>query len=540
MTNGPPPSAASSSKSSDDSNALTASQNVPVSGLTGTLPATTALPQNYNNAAWQGYWNQYAQYASTPYQRVTTGQPSTPSIQDAASNPYVAMYFPTNGQGQPMQSLSSQPHVYTTPKSTAITPVTNTYSIPTTANIKSPSPKSPTPPPPAPETYNHWDDVIKKFLDRAGMVQASKGLEKDMLVLNPIFEQDIIPNALRELSRDLQDIIAKMSGKQVEIDNDSMQVDETNQSNFTESSGQTQRLDERKLGYVKLSNGGTPQTQSSINKSISQFIARTRARNDASNNSEFLLSLAEKKRKLQEEGQEPVQFSSSSCARVDARTIDREKQMKYDIAKNEEGPLSRSRQKEADTAESSSGIAAGKQPSTTGSSRLGTTQAQDDEDAQMSNVTPARHPGLDERLNNIEAHLAVRYVPSPPRTLLARLKYVEDHINRLEKEYPPWAALHFNQPRRGWPPPPRATPIIVPPHLRAVTSDKTSSASTTPLTTAPTSTSSSTTPAPSIPIEGALPAAKKPKTKSSLHKAVLERLEVQKAMNEMNTKGNST
>lgn len=40
-------------------------------------------------------------------------------------------------------------------------------------------------------------------------------------------------------------------------------------------------------------------------------------------------------------------------------------------------------------------------------------------------------------------------VPSPPRTLWGRLKFLEDHITRLEKDYPPWAALHFNQPNRG-------------------------------------------------------------------------------------------
>lgn len=40
-------------------------------------------------------------------------------------------------------------------------------------------------------------------------------------------------------------------------------------------------------------------------------------------------------------------------------------------------------------------------------------------------------------------------VPAPPRTLLARLRFLEDHIIQLEKEYPPWAALHFNQPKRG-------------------------------------------------------------------------------------------
>lgn len=44
---------------------------------------------------------------------------------------------------------------------------------------------------------------------------------------------------------------------------------------------------------------------------------------------------------------------------------------------------------------------------------------------------------------------SLNVVPNPPRTLLARLKFLEDHLVKLEKEYPPWAALHFNQPGRG-------------------------------------------------------------------------------------------
>ncbi|KAH9978885.1 hypothetical protein BGW80DRAFT_1455596 [Lactifluus volemus] len=76
-----------------------------------------------------------------------------------------------------------------------------------------------------------------------------------------------------------------------------------------------------------------------------------------------------------------------------------------------------------------------------------------------------RHPGVDEGLNNLESHLAMRYVPSPPVSLLHRIKFIEGHIMQLEREYPPWAALHFNQPRRGLPPPPRPTPVIVPSHL---------------------------------------------------------------------------
>ena len=40
-------------------------------------------------------------------------------------------------------------------------------------------------------------------------------------------------------------------------------------------------------------------------------------------------------------------------------------------------------------------------------------------------------------------------VPSPPASLLDRLRFLEDHIVHLERDYPPWAALHFNQPHRG-------------------------------------------------------------------------------------------
>ena len=45
--------------------------------------------------------------------------------------------------------------------------------------------------------------------------------------------------------------------------------------------------------------------------------------------------------------------------------------------------------------------------------------------------------------------MAYMEVPSPPASLLHRIRFVEDHIIQLEREHPPWAALHFNQPRRG-------------------------------------------------------------------------------------------
>ena len=198
-----------------------------------------------------------------------------------------------------------------------------------------------------------------------------------------------------------------------------------------------------------------------INKSISQFLARTRARNDASNRAEFLRTLAEKKANLftastpdtspptsdaPNQLEEPI-----SCARVDAKSIDRDKQMKYDIAKNEHRPLSRTVSgKQTDGSPSAPSFLLGPNASSTASSlpvsapsdpstrpskkrRLtfdneynlaqdmatnkGKWRVPDDphstldvvEEPDGSAATAQRLPGLDERLRSLEDHLAVRY-----------------------------------------------------------------------------------------------------------------------------------
>ena len=114
-----------------------------------------------------------------------------------------------------------------------------------------------------------------------------------------------------------------------------------------------------------------------MNKLISAFLAQNRARNDASNRDEFLYSTAQKRRRLAEEDQDSniSETAISSCARTDAKPIDRDVQMKYDIARNEEGPLRRTVKSESE---------------------------------EPSNKNE-KHLGLDERFKNIEAHLSVRY-----------------------------------------------------------------------------------------------------------------------------------
>ncbi|KIJ68091.1 hypothetical protein HYDPIDRAFT_83317 [Hydnomerulius pinastri MD-312] len=414
-------------------------------------PAQAYYTMSYPPGAWQNAW----QLSGYPY--ATSG--SAPYQQTHYTQIPYAQYQSYQPQPQPTARHRAKPQ---------------------------PKPRTPTPEP----LYRHWDEVIRAFLKKVGLSQALRGFEDDMVVLNADWERKSVPGAIGDLVRDLMTL-----GK------------------FKEGEEPKERpLDERKLDYVHLNNGAEPQSQSTTIKSISQFLAQNRAKNDASNRAEFLQSLAQKRRRLniEPESTEPI----PSCARTDAKHLDRDSQMKYDIAKNEDGPLRRTMK-----------VADG-------------TQAKKETLVALTDDTQSEHqPALDERLKNIESHLAVRYgrsprfliyplrnaVPARPRTLLARLNFLEEHIIQLEKEYPPWAALHFNQPNRGWPPPPRQTPIIVPSHITAKNAPAES-------TNAHAAASTSV----GTPDELAVaPAKGKNKNKSSLHRAVMEKLEVQKAMSDL-------
>ena len=152
-------------------------------------------------------------------------------------------------------------------------------------------------------------------------------------------------------------------------------------------------------------------------------MAQNQARNDASNRAEFLSSLAErrKRQRVEEaEGGDPSHFTSGegmdlnsdgsqksgTCARVDAKPIDRDAQMKYDIAKDDWGPLSRSAKAgllpDKDKTKSSSRLEA----ETLETKPDTPTKIKKEVDEEMTSL---RHPGLDERLKNIEDHIAVRF-----------------------------------------------------------------------------------------------------------------------------------
>jgi hypothetical protein len=144
-----------------------------------------------------------------------------------------------------------------------------------------------------------------------------------------------------------------------------------------------------------------------INRSISKFLSENRHRNSASNRAEFLLSLEEKRKRFDESGDSIDDTFEVSCARVDAKPLEREIQMKYDIAKNEHGPLRRTLRKRKDTAEQTgdetfSWQAKAKQQRLSGvdSEIQGVPEDQ---------LTEEHHPGIHERLRNIETHFSIKY-----------------------------------------------------------------------------------------------------------------------------------
>jgi hypothetical protein len=151
-----------------------------------------------------------------------------------------------------------------------------------------------------------------------------------------------------------------------------------------------------------------------INKSISELLARNRARNDASNRAEFLhthrrLHAGEASEVLRPGEGESDEVESASCARADARTVDRDVMMKFDIAKNEEGPLRRTLKVEMKNE----------------NNRSADKTIEGDH-----SVTAGRHPGLDERLKILETHLAMRYgkIRSSHADMIDLMVYVKSTV----------------------------------------------------------------------------------------------------------------
>lgn len=53
------------------------------------------------------------------------------------------------------------------------------------------------------DTHHGWDKVIHSFLVRIGFHQAASGFTLDLLVMNPDWEKDVVPEALSELVQNI-------------------------------------------------------------------------------------------------------------------------------------------------------------------------------------------------------------------------------------------------------------------------------------------------------------------------------------------------
>ncbi|KAF9520404.1 hypothetical protein BS47DRAFT_1336061 [Hydnum rufescens UP504] len=360
-----------------------------------------------------------------------------------------------------------------------------------------------------------WDKCIKEFFSTAGFHETIRAFELEMLVMNSTFEKEVIPGALAKLVHDLAD----------------------------EKIRDSRELEERKVDYVQDAvHAVSPRT---LNRSISHMLAMNRARNNTSNTLEFLRPA--KRRRVGGDlvstdmdgvpDGEDVTMPVPTSARTDAIKVDRDVQMKYDVATVSQGDGLLKRTVHVASA-GATPTAAHDLPATRDEGQ----GAGGIKNHIRSNIpTLERHPGLGERFRNIEDHLAIRYVPGPPEDIRLRLKSIEEHIIRLEREYPPWAAFHFNQPRRTASHPIQPTPIVIPAHLttpidpvppRSSEPQFSTASAGASLLSAPLGSRAgpSTGASSSRTAKGKERASGKPL--SSLHRAVMEKLEIMKVKSE--------
>ncbi|KAF6763273.1 hypothetical protein DFP72DRAFT_1060448 [Ephemerocybe angulata] len=555
MANGPPPSAAESSGSASSRQyesyiasatpSLAAQPQSQHPGYHATpSSASSSNPTSSTNVPGDNHWSEFSQqynYGSWPamqwsgYPTSTMSYPSSSTMPATGHYNYQSYYPSTTTAASALHLPSYVPPVPSNSPGSFVPKQEEREAKIPAAQVQPIVVPPPTPPPPL-KDYRHWDKALKDFFREAGLFETLKGFESDVLIMSSDWEEDRIPKALQTLVKRLSGVSEYPKMNPTNSDPDTaMSVDEDDQTKDARIP-----LEDRKLTYLKLAEGEIPRTRTSINKSISQLLAKNRAKINESNRSEFLYSMSERRQKIQEATSDtPTTVDPAllgSCARTDAKSIDRDEQFRYDVVKNTgDGPLSRTMKAGETKVDEAIAEARVKSESGNLSTEELLRRAQDEE-----RLTASRYPALDERLKNVESHFAVRFDSS----------CLEEHIIKLEKEYPPWAALHFNQPNRGWPAPPRTTPIIVPPSLRPKEDAPLTTASNAkakPVESVPPpmesfdtpSTSSSTKSAAASGIAENLAKAKARNSKSSLHRAVMEKLQVQQAMNELGEGGGS-
>jgi hypothetical protein len=263
-----------------------------------------------------------------------------------------------------------------------------------------------------PEKGTDCASELKAFFDSIGFTETARAFETELIVLSdanrakiPQYTLQLINNLLCILEQD------KSSMPLSENNVDGKGEDTTNGSKRKRSDEEEQDAMEQRFKRISPEQVQIRATDGELRKRIDNFIQAKKSEVDASNRKEFL--------RRKESGDNEV-----TCARTDAREIDRNIQMKFDVVNNEDGSLARSLVTSANHVNLAS--------------------------------TVHKVSGADERLQNLEQHLNILYKNNSRDSfsLFERIKIIEDTIVQIENQNPLWAAVHFNQPNRAFPPPP--------------------------------------------------------------------------------------
>ncbi|KAF9546552.1 hypothetical protein EC957_009629 [Mortierella hygrophila] len=272
-------------------------------------------------------------------------------------------------------------------------------------------------------TLVSWQDILVNMLSELGFVESSRMMAAEELVLSKT-QQENAPKIIEKFTRLLQESTPGSVSTAGDGLSGSSKRQNSNSGDFI--SGTLDGHDAIKRRRVDDARGMVLEnaTRDEIEERMIQFMANKREQINESNRQEFIkgrvpnVDLSGTNTDTQDADAE-----DDGCARVDARKLNRTIQMKLETVKNE-----------------------------------ALTKTNPKSHAQQSDLSMTSN-GQDERLRNIQVHLNLRFVAVPVCTIAERIRIVEDVIIQLERDYPLWSALHFNQPNRAFPPPPSVTTV---------------------------------------------------------------------------------
>lgn len=274
----------------------------------------------------------------------------------------------------------------------------------------------------ADESKLSWNKELSQFLQDIGLVETSACFESELIVLSRQ-NMEKLPKALETLVEKLLVSLERhVNAKEEVLEKTDKSHPDLLVSKRKRSGNEEEETEEEERDRVKRLDSEQIQiraTTKEVDQRMNTFIQAKRNELDESNRTEFL-------------SRHDPSADDVTCARTDAREINRNIQMKFDIVNNEDGPLARSL------------------------STFNDKKQHSQETASSSNNSEKVTVDATERVNNIEQHLNIRLDEdaNPPFSIFERIKIVENTLMEIERQHPTWAAVHFNQPNRNFPPPP--------------------------------------------------------------------------------------